>query len=88
MQKKALIGYFDATGYHIDLLVDGDTQDTLCTCGNNRFESTETIDPDDPAAFPVDEIKKYCESTGLELSGELDIEFLGAEYNGEKDSRT
>jgi hypothetical protein len=68
-----IIGYYNLDGYRIEDNLDGEI---LYEAGNNPFDSTSVIDD----GLPLEIIKGFCNQTGLEMTVDRGVEFVGAYF--------
>lgn len=74
-----LVGFFSEDGYNVWRQIDGKLpgDDALYTAGNSPYDSTITMNPDDPDCESLETLKGYCEQTGKDMAEELGIPWGG-----------
>lgn len=77
-----IFGIYSRFGYTIEVFDDAGFSMEVEEFGNVEAKSTETVDPDDPQALPLQTLSELCEESAIEKayllglsSGVVSVEF-------------
>lgn len=74
---KKIIGYYNELEYTVEIIGPGD-HEVLYSAGNSPFDSQGYTSKEEGVG--LEKMKQYCEQTAKEIAKEMNIEFIGIEY--------
>jgi hypothetical protein len=82
--KTGIIGYYNEHGYRVCNYINGNVEDDIYWGGNSKWDSTSG-DMDPIGTCSLEELKIFCIEMTKNIAKEMNLEFLGVDYDESDD---